>query len=261
MTNVNNIKLGGKDILFVMKAGNIIWPEYDIATIEVLKYADRMGYQKASRSYIDKLDSFIKELKQEGLWNKFDVLYWMQGDGDMNFKTINIVNPALSGTPIGGLSSSLQGIKGNQIDGYIDTNYNSSNAVKQEADNASIAFMISELGNVRISGNVSGVIFTAIYANDIASRLNCAQNPIGNPDLAGSGYKVLTRVGDALIAYNNGIVTEASTSSSNAISPENIIVFRNAAGYGSSQLSMYSIGSALSLQDSANLRQAILDNL
>ena len=268
MNNTKNIIIDGKSVLRVMKGGQVIWPKYDPATVQMLKYADDNSYQKPSDDYILKLDDFIKQLKGFDLWGKMDFAYWMVGDSDMNFKCINIINPEMSGTPVGGLINTLQGIEGNRIDGYIETGFNHLlNSVKQTVNDAgrSVYLYRSAIGVLldSISGDsVSAYNLWRGVDGYTGQRINSqgAANPL--LPFSDIGFKSLNRISlNTLVGINNLESTTASNASIPSLVNSTHRLFYSNGSYSLNGISMYSLGSAITGQDAINYRQAILDNL
>lgn len=86
----------------------------------VMKYAGENGYQLPSNPFA--LKRYLMRLENEGLIQKLDLLYLITGDGDINFRLMNLVNPGTyNGIAYGGLEWTNEGVKGNRVNGYIYT--------------------------------------------------------------------------------------------------------------------------------------------
>lgn len=86
----------------------------------VLDKASSMGY--APTSNISAYSDLVNALEKEGILAKLDLLYVLNGDGDTNFKLLNIADTSqYDGIAKGGLNWDNDGVSGNGKDGYIDT--------------------------------------------------------------------------------------------------------------------------------------------
>lgn len=97
-----------------------IWWKYHERTQAIFDYANERYYQLPTKRLA--YDDYIRGLVKEGLFDKLDLHYIFSGDGDINFKLLNIINPGTyNGTAYGGLEWSNEGMKGNGVNGYIAT--------------------------------------------------------------------------------------------------------------------------------------------
>lgn len=106
-------------------------------TQAVINYAESQGIDIPEIPSLIRLDNVVRGIDDLGYWSFFDIFYWMVGGGSLAFKTINIVNPAKPGTAEGGLINEVRGIKGNAIDGRINTNFGASDWVAMKGNDAS----------------------------------------------------------------------------------------------------------------------------
>lgn len=99
--------------------------QYDEDLQDLLDFADGLGYTLPSDEVIELLDDLITELKALGVWQDLDLLYIFSTDGDEDFATLNLINPATfkasrvnSPTWIPGT-----GFQGNGTNSYLNTGW------------------------------------------------------------------------------------------------------------------------------------------
>lgn len=88
----------------------------------VMEYANQQGYDFPSKDNVFALKKLIIDLEDTGIIQKLDLLYIFSGDGGIEFRLMNLVNPGTyNGTAFGGLMWSNEGVQGNGVNGYIAT--------------------------------------------------------------------------------------------------------------------------------------------
>lgn len=260
MTNVKSIKIGNKDVYLVMKGGVEIWPKYDPATRAILDYAGRMGYVKSSSVYIYAMDKYIKELKQEGLWGRFDLIYWMQGDGDAFFRCINLVNPEMSGTPFGGLILTVRGIEGNMVDGFINSNFNLSGLdVKLKQNNATVGVYIYHISTAAGQKYTVSTQSQRIFLN-YANQQRVFTGSVSFTAPQGSFLTLTKNSATELTLISEGN-SETRPSTNQTVLSENLFIHRSANAYYGNGVSCVFSGEYITFVQSQLMRQIISDNL
>lgn len=232
----------------------------------VLDYAIGRGYSLPSQQYLDALNLWIVEQKSSGVFDKDDVLYNFAHDGDVDFKTINYMNPAKhKATVYGGITSSILGFKGNGIDGYIDTNFNAFvDGKNYSLDNASRTAVVFDLGEAGTSVNLNNIDGMDSLNNNRminvlqqAQRINMGQTSLSyGIDFSGLGFTQLNRLDAAnVVGYKRDVKTN-SAAPSTAIDSANQLVFKSNIAYGRIGVSLYAIGTSYSESEAAAKRQS-----
>lgn len=247
--NSVGLTIGEKEIILL----NVSEPiPLDPSTEAVLAYAETNSYQKPSKKYILKLDYLIGRLKSVGIWDQLDILYCMIGDGDLSFKSINLINPSISGTPSGGLSSTNLGIQGNAVDGLIYTNYYRNDFVKATGPNATAGFFVysdytggtTNSGLLGLDGSTVSTSVMGINSSQI--RFNYAGNLDDSIDLSGIGYKSINRdMSEVKAITENGITSSTSGSSNWLLGADNHNLFRRQNNYSGEGMSFFFMGALL----------------
>lgn len=110
----------------------------------ILAWADYEGAPPPTNDV--PFDQLIKDLKSAGIWQKLDVFYVFAGDGSPLFKELNWIDPSKHmASAYGGLTWDLNGVKGDGVNGYINTNFNpSEDGVNYTMDDACMFLGIPE---------------------------------------------------------------------------------------------------------------------
>lgn len=264
--------LGASSVQSIYLGASKIYPKSSFLpeTNLVIEYGQDNGYLIPTQTYLDKLNGHIRDIIDFNLWDKFDLEYWMVGDGDMDFKTINIIDPdKYKGTINGGLINTASGIEGDSIDGYVNTNFNPTlGENKYKLENAGRFMYVykqssSGTSSRRVLDGLEGYAFRNYTTNiDIVNqRINSTGDFNDVVEFTGLGYTALNVTSDTdVLAYKeeNEYVTTATI---DLIYNANQIIFAKGATYGDNGLSIYGMGSAITGQDAINHRLSIINNL
>lgn len=85
---------------------NVIEPEY----AAILSYASSQGWSLPSAAVQQLGNALVYQMKMDGTWSEFDVLYIPVTDGDNNFARINWKSPGSNQLPAGGTFEKFKGI-------------------------------------------------------------------------------------------------------------------------------------------------------
>ena len=176
-----------------------IWWKYHERTQAIFDYANERYYQLPTNKLT--YDDYIRGVVKEGLFDKLDLHYIFSGDGDINFRLINIINPGTyNGTAFGGLEWSNEGVKGNGINGYINTNFNPALLVEGQkfqpidASFGGVIYRQPSTGNVLRNLMSTGLNTNFIIAsNTVQNRINSITNLEATLVFAGTGMTLLSR--------------------------------------------------------------------
>ena len=99
---------------------------YDSTYQAVLDYANTQGYTLPSLSGQSLQNEIIVELKNNSIWNKLDLFYLFQTDGDNDFATLNWVDPSsYKITEVNSPTFTTNvGFMGNGTNAYLNTGWN-----------------------------------------------------------------------------------------------------------------------------------------
>lgn len=91
----------------------------------LVDYAVSQGIALPSATTLEALRHFLIELYKQGLMPYIMGLHIYAGSGVPEFKNINVINPGTYNVvSYGGLTYSPNGVLGNGINGYVETNFN-----------------------------------------------------------------------------------------------------------------------------------------
>jgi len=242
--------------------GSILQTQLDPLTSTLLDYAGDFGYQLPTN--IIALNGLIKAINP--ILDKLDLMYLFNANGDVNFRTLNVVNPEMyKASAFGGLIWSESGVKGNGTNGYLDTNFNPSLAPvgqKYQINNASMGAIIDKRGstNAVVNGIITG--FGGRINITENSRINSGSSGLFPAFITGAtGLSVLQRISDTdLVGIFRDVETLGSTPSFGLDASNRLILARyntaSVMNYGAVLLSMYFEGAALTFAESQTLRAA-----
>jgi hypothetical protein len=226
-SDIDKAYLGGA-LVYTRSGGS-----YDTDTQALLDQATTDGYTAATGTTLDALDAFIVALKAAGIWTLCDVIYLPATNGDSDFATYNLKNPAtFQLTKVNSPTfTSLQGFTGNGSTSYLNTNWNlSTNGVNYTLNNASIGVY------TRINTNTSGFETpigaelngstprTHIIPRDgINLSINAGNKALSNTTK--TGFFKLDRTDASNISYDiNGSVIETVATSSSSLFNGNLFL-------------------------------------
>ena len=119
--NVTRVYKGG-DLIFERGVG----PVLDPATQALIDQAAIDGYTAASGAVLTALDTFIKQLKADGIWALLDVIWLPATNGDSDFAIYNLKDPTIFQlTKVNSPTfTSLEGFTGDGATSYLNTLFN-----------------------------------------------------------------------------------------------------------------------------------------
>lgn len=240
-------------------------------TQAVIDYATTNGYTLSST--LNALDVLIGTLEDSGVLDKLDLFYCFFGDGDANFKTINIVDVAkYKGTPQPAVINVLGGLKGSgTVDGIIYTGFIADNYEgKYQYLNASRGYYLTDRSDIidYTTGTVDGLEIglnrqcMSAFA-DVRQRINSDRNSINNTPAflttANNTTVVLNRTSTNVVQIQVlGLGASNYTQYSVAQSfGYQTILFRNSSFFGKPKLGAYFAGSVLNGTDVTNIDNAL----
>lgn len=228
----------------------------------ILDWADYEGAPPPTNDI--PFDQLIKDLKSAGIWQKLDVFYVFAGDGSQLFKELNWVDSSKHmAAAYGGLTWDLDGIKENQSNAYLNTNYNpttdATNYILNEAGR--LAVVVEEATGTTTMRNIDGVMSGTgqngmINTLQAAQRINMGMNTLvgGNVDLSGIGLMTINEVSGTDIMLTNKDIQIDRTRSGPVIYNSPQTIFRRSTSYGNPKLSCYGMGGALTYTETQSFR-------
>lgn len=241
-----------------------IWWKYHERTQAIFDYANERYYQLPTKRLA--YDDYIRGLVKEGLFDKLDLHYIFSGDGDINFKLLNIINPGTyNGTAYGGLEWSNEGVKGNGVNGYIDTNFNPSLLVEGQKYQLNDAFFGGVVYTIFGYGNVYNAIMVTpnpypynmlITNTSVQQRINANINSDSYPsNIRTEGFKALSRFSETEFSYISRDQYVENLISSNQLANNNFQIIK---GLSSSQFGLYNVMSGIFIGASFTYKQTQL---
>lgn len=234
-------------------------------TQAVIDYAIANDIPVPGPSSLMRLNNVVIGIDELGLWNIFDIFYWMVGAGSLAFKTINIANPAKSGTAEGGLINEVRGTKGNGVDGRINTNFGASDWVAMKANDAS--HLMYHYG---ATGTGAGPSITGALNN---THINLTRTQVirvngatpASPAIplnSAWGLKVVRRstAGEISRISDAGTETRPLAITTGTL-PATTFLHYALSAYGQQSLGMYAIGSFMTTSMYNDLKAAIMPNI
>lgn len=248
-----------------LRYGDLVEIPVEAETKAVLDFAKSKGYKLPTD--IVKFDTYIKGLKDSGIWAKLDVLYLFAGDADVNFKMINLINPNKHfATPNGGLTWDKNGVKGNGTNAYIDTNYNAAtNGVKFKLNNAHFGGYVFDFDASQsgiYSNPLCGVLtldFQSLYLSNTSMHRINASNVGGSINAAFKKTVTLNRDNNNTHYALAGSGKQEQAVVSTSISSDKTTILRRRSVFSTVHLSTFHQGSALTLVENNNLN-TLLEN-
>lgn len=141
------VSVNGQIVKGLAKNGVVFWKaeEFHSHTIRILNRATAIG--AIPDTDLVKFDLYVRSMVD--FWVTYcDIFYRFRGTGDANFKRINLANP--EGTLAdfyGGYTLDISGFKGNNVNTYVDINFNPSLLVsgqKYQLNDASSFVLVAE---------------------------------------------------------------------------------------------------------------------
>lgn len=244
-----------------------IWWKYHERTQAIFDYANERYYQLPTNKLA--YDDYIRGVVKEGLFDKLDLHYIFSGDGDINFKLLNIINPGTyNGTAFGGLEWTNEGVKGNGVNGYIDTNFITAYAEKYKVNDACRCGVVYEnpsnsVGLSTIDGITAGDNNVLNAANHRFQSINRSIGDMPDVDNSGVALKAITVFNDACFIVNKNtiIYDNPSYNPTTTYYQTQLILTRRLQVYATITLSMYFAGSSLTYDETQLERQFLNEYL
>lgn len=245
---------------------------YVAELLTIIDFATAAGYTLPNELDLRKLNTLIKNLKFDYIWDRLDLLYIFANSGDDNFRTLNYKDPSnFKADKLGGLDYTVNGYEGNGTDGYIKTNFSGSangvNYLQNDASRICYAYKAStDSSNANLSV-IDGVESLSpnrfSLANTITHRINQENTNLATAaDMSGTGYRAIQRN----IAASIGLVKD-ETLTTHAIAstprhPNAQVIFRAAvSSWSTIGLSFYAMGGALTLEQHNAFRKHFINYL
>lgn len=240
-------------------------------TQAIIDYATTNGYTLPSD--LNAYNSLIAELEDTNALNNLDMFYCFFGDGDADFKTINIVDTTkFKGTVGSGIINSLDGLKGNgTVDGVIDTNNILDDySGKYQYLNACRGYFLSSKSEVveYSTGTVDGLVIglnrqcLSQWA-DVRQRINADRNSLASSpsilSMASFGIVTLSRnnaTQASIEVVGAGVATFNQTGVNSPFGYPQLI-FRNSGFYGKVKLGAYFTGAKMTDAERLSLDTAL----
>lgn len=247
--------------------GGLIWSKYHERTQAVFDYALSNGYALPDNKIA--YDDYIRKIASNGLLEKNDLRHIYSGDADVNFRLINVANPGVyNGTAYGGSAWTNEGVKGNGINGYIDTNFITAYAEKYKVNDACRCGVVYEnpsnsVGLSTIDGVTTGDNNVLNAANHRFQSINRSIGDMPDVDNSGVGLKAITVFNDACFIVNKNtiIYDNPSYNPTTTYFQTQLILTRRLQVYATITLSMYFAGSSLTYDETQLERQFLNEYL
>lgn len=232
--------------------------------IAVMTRATTEGFTLPSEAIQRACDKHLREMKASGMWDELDV-YYLFSYNDLalqNFSLINWKNP--SGdliTTHGGITYTVGGWEGNNIDGYIDTLFSpadgTNNYLVNDACIGGVTYNSTVGGARPFIGALSSLV--RIYLNGSGNhRINTNENLLATVDMQGEGLKLMTRTSStSVFLVNKGVQTTLASNSAGMPASGNTLFFlRIGANYGTNIISSGFMGGAITFAQSQAYRSS-----
>ena len=235
----------------------------------LITYAQNNSIALPDGTTLSALKTLITDLDDAGILDKLDLFYVFCGNGNINFKLINIINPGTyNGTGYGGLVNSNNGVTGNGSNARVDTGFNpgiiSDSNRKYQLNDASRGLYLHTYGTgLHTFDGIVGVQEN-IFQGGSASGGIRKINQISNNSQAGTifqtpGIVALSRNSESsFLEIHNHMSSVNNTPSVGISLIATQSVFRAAvANWGTDTLSCYFMGASITLVESEIMDAAI----
>lgn len=278
--------LNGKEYTSVFRDGK----EYSFGEAVDLNYYPTLneavlmamsnGYTLPPESELEYLSDYLYVLDGYGIFQKFDIFYMMLGNGDGDFKTINLADPSkFKGVLNGTLNINPLGIRSNGVSGmgYINTGMKIlTNTTKMSGTNMSRGALITGRGSSTSAATsvIEGTdvesnsfIKNQLYLNNLAgtrisSESNLSSAPTNLNDTSKLSFYMASRDGATSVSIRYPLPAHNTTTGSAVADEQTTLLLRNVSGnrWGTQmRLGVYFAGSFLSDNDFINLRISTSD--
>lgn len=228
---------------------------------ELMDYAYSNNIETPPTSNLRALNYLYKNLESEGL-DMFDLLYnFAYIDTAEQFKLLNLWNNRdYDATAYGGLMWSNEGVKGNGVNGYIDTNFNPSLLVegqKYQLNDVGVGIGVVQDGSLNAQRRLVGSRDNRIELNNYPSTrqlINTSKTLINLTGLTGQGEKYGIRNKTNEIQIVNTVDSSFSASDSEML-PNIIYILRSFASYADLKINNVLIGASITYEQTQIFRQ------
>jgi len=232
----------------------------------VLDVAQVNEFEIPPISLLREMNWLMKGMKNIGFYQIQDTLanFALGISGYEQFRMIDWKQTGNIYTPYGGLIYNSNGIEGNGIDGYINTNFNPAtmgqNYTLNDASLGNVIYKNATGGhsniNVSFSNSVSGTAGNLIRNdNSTIKRLNQSSiNLSSSIDFRGEGLKVLNRINDEELIGISKDVETVSRAESSEIYDSNLFLLVRQDLYSLLGLSLVFAGASISYEQSQSFR-------
>lgn len=261
----------GKEYSFGEPIDLVYYPNLN----EAILMAMSNGYTIPPINELEALSDYLYLLDSKGIFQKFDIFYMMLGNGDGDFKTINLADPSkYKGILNGTLNINTVGIRSNGTNGmgYVDTGMKIlTNTDKMSGSSMSRGALITGRGN-STSANTSIIegtdvssttnIKNQLYLNNLAAtRISSESNLRSAPSFLNTTndiyFYMASRDGTTSVSIKYGTQSHSTTTGVAVPDEQNTLLLRNVAGnrWGTQmRLGVYFAGSLLSDSDFLDIR-------
>ena len=227
---------------------------FSVETETWLTRLDAQGYTRPSAATISAIDTF--NLAISGFRSSIDILYIMAFNNASLTDTfkVNLITPSANEItiPAGGVTTLVSGQQGNNVDGYLSTNFNPSTAGGDYTLNSACRFMWVYQQDSAAPAHIDGTTnsgFNILSAlNNTTHRINAGAGGALNSavSMSGTGYRAINRSDSTNVQLYNGLTKSDRTQTSVALFNSNQFIFRNGVDFSNPIISMYGMGASLS---------------
>jgi len=207
-------------------------------------------------------DVLIRRMIDNGIWNKLDLFFnFAYGEHDgLNLWDISLINWKNPTGPLainhGGLNYWPSGISGNNSDAFVNTTFNptvgTNNYTLNDACRGGVVYIYDNTDN-SFDGQVAA-LNRLFLSNGVTHRIN-SDNLNLQADMSQNGFKMISRSDNTnVMLINKNIQMDRIAASTSVASEQQLILRSGAAGYGTSTISCYFLGGAISYAQSQVFR-------
>lgn len=217
----------------------------------LISYATKEGFSAPSNP--THLLRLIVDMKAIGLWDVLDVFYVFAGDGDNDFKCINIVDPgSFNATPVNSPTFSSDGVAGNASNAYLTTGVNPTNSnLKSKQNNALLMAVVANAVTGGGASNPHSVIWgLQATTEDCFSTARSWRRLNGHfqdeATTGAPGLFAIARTGALSGWATQKDVEQTLVNSSNALLNDVRTILRQGTNFGRGTVSCYGSGASVS---------------
>lgn len=217
---------------------------------QIMTYATKIGATPPSDPTT--FDQLIKDLKSAGIWQKLDVFYVFAGDSSNGFKLINWIDPNNHyADAYGGLTWDLDGVKGNGSNAYVNTNFISNvDGVNRQLGSAHTFGVIHQVGGIvwGMADQWNAEFFNTAH---VYKRLDGNFNNQASINQIGSHFIIRDSSSTGIYIHQD---SQYSLNGSNTLATLPNTILRSFNSYGSTKISCWSTGGALTYSETQSFR-------